>query len=402
MIVLHATAGSARGALAWLTKREARVSAHYLIDKAGHTYQLVADEYAAWHAGRASWKGQTAINEVSLGIELENSNDGHDPYPTAQIDALLRLAQAKVDQYGIAPEMVTRHLDIALPHGRKSDPAGFPWAEFIRSLFPAVPPPNTQPGRPRPPDARSRLAQKLRAEAYRQVGAIDHQDWAIGRAASDQSLGMPIGRSFEITVGSRSYTAQSFGRDTLVSPTGEWQQVEQLSKLVAPAQQALREALLQGIYHQAGEVFHPDWAFHQYALRTPIGPPLSPSFRFTVAGQEYSAACYALDVLCNPVGRWKEIARLSDLLSAGRQPELANQLQQYWSERAGSQVRPEWPLYQYALRERLGAPLGPSFRIADDGHDYVAEAFALDVIACEIGAWQAIFRMSSLTEASES
>jgi N-acetylmuramoyl-L-alanine amidase len=58
MIVLHATVGSARSALAWLTNPAARVSAHYLIDKSGHIYQLVADEYCAWHAGRASWHGQ--------------------------------------------------------------------------------------------------------------------------------------------------------------------------------------------------------------------------------------------------------------------------------------------------------------------------------------------------------
>src|SRR5689334_13152641 len=119
MIVLHATVGSAASALAWLTNPAARVSAHYLIEKSGHTYQLVADEYAAWHAGRASWYGQTAVNECSLGIELVNDNSGHDGYPPEQIDALLELTQAKVAQYQIAPNMVTRHLDVAIPRGRK-------------------------------------------------------------------------------------------------------------------------------------------------------------------------------------------------------------------------------------------------------------------------------------------
>ena len=70
MLVIHATAGSARGALAWLTSPLSRVSAHYLITKGGHINQLVSDERAAWHAGRASWQGETAINELSLGIEL--------------------------------------------------------------------------------------------------------------------------------------------------------------------------------------------------------------------------------------------------------------------------------------------------------------------------------------------
>jgi N-acetyl-anhydromuramyl-L-alanine amidase AmpD len=395
MIVLHATVGSARSALAWLTNPAARVSAHYLIDRSGHTYQLVPDEYTAWHAGRASWHGQTKINELSLGIELENANDGRDPYPPEQIDALLELTQEKVAQYQIAPDMVTRHLDVAVPHGRKSDPAGFPWPEFIGRLFPDTTPPSARPERPAP-GSQPALAQKLLAEAYRQVGAVDHQDWAIARAARSETLGMPIGPSFEVSVAGRSYTAQSFGRETLVSATGDWLRVEHLAGLVTPEQQPLREALLRAAYQQAGETYHPDWAFHQYALRTPIGPPVGASVRISVDGREYSIAAYALDVLYCLVDHWKEIGRLSEIQSNKRQQALAQALQAHWAERAGSQIRPEWPLYQYALRERLGAPIGPSFRVTDGGHDYVAEAFALDVIVCEVGNWKSITRLSTL------
>jgi N-acetyl-anhydromuramyl-L-alanine amidase AmpD len=395
MIVLHATAGTARSALAWLTNPAARVSAHYLIDKSGHTYQLVRDENTAWHAGRASWHGQTKINELSLGVELENANDGRDPYPQEQIDALLQLTQEKVSQYNIAPDMITRHLDVAVPRGRKRDPAGFPWPEFISRLFPNATPPSARPARPMP-GSQPALAQKLLAEAYRQVGAVDHQDWAIGRFARSETLGMPVAPSFEVNVDGRSYTAQSFGRETLVSPTGDWQRVMHLAGLATPEQQPLREALLRGVYQQAGENYHPDWAFHQYALRTPIGPPLSASLRISVDGREYSTACYALDVIYCPVDRWKEIGRLSEIQSNKRQQTLAQSLQEQWAERAGTQVRPEWPLYQYALRERLGAPIGPSFRVSHDGHDYVAEAFALDVILCEVGNWKSITRLSTL------
>jgi N-acetylmuramoyl-L-alanine amidase len=397
MIVLHATAGSARSALAWLTNPAAHVSAHYLIEKSGHTYQLVSDDYTAWHAGRASWHGKTAINELSLGIELENANDGHDPYPPEQIDALIQLTQEKVAQYQIAADMVTRHLDIAVPHGRKTDPAGFPWSAFIERLFPQAPPVNDRPPRPEPPaEAQSALAQKMLAEAYRQAGAASHQGWAIARIAKAEALGMPVGPSFEVIVANRSYTAQSFGRETLASPTGDWQRVERFSALIAPEQQPLREALLEGMYRQAGETYHPEWAFHQYALRTPIGSPLSPSFRITVANQEFSMECYSLDVIYSPVGRWSEIGRLSQLGSTGQQQALAHALQERWNNHSGKQVRPDWPLYEYALRERLGAPIGPSFRITDSGRDYAAEAFALDVIACEIGNWKAITRLSAL------
>jgi N-acetyl-anhydromuramyl-L-alanine amidase AmpD len=395
MIVLHATVGSARSALAWLTNPAPRVSAHYLIDKSGHIYQLVADEYCAWHAGRASWHDQTAINELSLGIELENANDGRDVYPPAQIGALQQLVQAKVTQYRIAPDMITRHMDIAVPRGRKTDPAGFPWVEFIGQLFPQVPPPDNRTPRPMP-NPQPTFAQKLLAEAYRQAGAASHQDWAMARVAKAESLGMPIGPFFEVIVANRSYTVQSFARDALFSTTGDWQRVQRFTALTSPEQQPLRTALIQGMYRQAGETYHPEWAFHQYALRNPIGPPLSPSFRITVAKQEFRAECYALDVIYNPGERWSEIGRLSQLLAGGQQPELANALQEHWSSRAGRQLRTEWPLYQYALREKLGAPIGSSFRVTDSGHDFVAESFALDVIACEIGSWKTITRLSTL------
>ncbi len=395
MIVLHATVGSARSALAWLTNPAARVSAHYLIDKSGHIYQLVADEYCAWHAGRAGWHGQTAINEISLGIELENANDGRDTYPPEQIDALQQLTQAKVTQYRIAPDMIVRHLDIAVPRGRKTDPAGFPWAEFIGHLFPQVAPPDgrTPQPTPTPPPV---FAQKLLDEAYRQAGAANHQDWGMAQVAKADALGMPVEPSFEVLVANRSYTAQSFARETLFSATGDWGRVQRVSRLTTPDQQPLRDALLQGMYRQAGETYHPDWAFHQYALQTPIGPPLGPSFRITIAKQEFGAECYALDVIFNLAERWREIGRLSQLLASGQQPELASALQEHWSSRAGRQVRTEWPLYQYALREKLGAPIGSSFRVTDNRRDFVAESFALDVIVCEIGNWKAITRLSTL------
>lgn len=138
MLVIHATAGSYASALAWLCSPASRVSAHYLQRKDGHTDQLVADSEAAWHAGVARWNGETAINEISLGIELENANDGRDPYPPAQYNALLELATTKVVQYHIRLDNVVRHLDIAIPQGRKTDPAGFPWAKFKVDLSAAL------------------------------------------------------------------------------------------------------------------------------------------------------------------------------------------------------------------------------------------------------------------------
>jgi len=145
MIVLHATVGSFASSLAWLCNPQPndpdnRVSTHYLIDKVGHITQLVTDDMTAWHAGRARWLGHTDINERSLGIELENDNSGHDEYPAAQLAACRDLCREKIARYHILRANVARHLDIAIPAGRKSDPAGFPWESFVASLYaPAAP-----------------------------------------------------------------------------------------------------------------------------------------------------------------------------------------------------------------------------------------------------------------------
>lgn len=137
MLVLHATVGSFASSLSWLINPESGVSTHYLIRKDGFIAQLVPDELAAWHAGRSSWfnLGSEDIQRQSIGIELENRNDGIDPYPPAQLDAATELCRMLVARYRIALDMVTRHLDIATPRGRKTDPAGFPWQAWRIGLF---------------------------------------------------------------------------------------------------------------------------------------------------------------------------------------------------------------------------------------------------------------------------
>lgn len=150
MIVFHATVGGLKSSLDWLRNPQPknpsnRVSTHYLIGKTGAIYQLVADDMAAWHAGKSAWRGLNSANilECSLGIELENANDGHDPYPAAQLASARELCRAKIAQYRIPRLNVVRHLDIAIPAKRKTDPAGFPdWPAFVASLYaPVAPPP---------------------------------------------------------------------------------------------------------------------------------------------------------------------------------------------------------------------------------------------------------------------
>jgi N-acetylmuramoyl-L-alanine amidase len=121
-------------ALARLSDPGAKVSAHYLIDESGIVYALVAEENRAWHAGRASWQGETDINDRSIGIEL--SNPGHEggmpPFTEAQMTCLVTLAKNIVARHDIPPQRVLGHADVAPL--RKQDPGEhFDWARLARA-----------------------------------------------------------------------------------------------------------------------------------------------------------------------------------------------------------------------------------------------------------------------------
>lgn len=122
-LVLHYTGmPTAEGALARLCDPEARVSAHYVVEEDGTTWQLVADERRAWHAGASFWRGKTDINACSIGIEIVNPGHewGYRPFPAAQMRALLTLCRAILARHPIAQRNVVAHSDIA-PE-RKQDP----------------------------------------------------------------------------------------------------------------------------------------------------------------------------------------------------------------------------------------------------------------------------------------
>ena len=67
--------------------------------------------------------GRSGVNDFSIGIELVNLNDGIDPYPDIQIQAMRRLVKAIISRHPI--RHIVTHYECADPPGRKSDPAGF-------------------------------------------------------------------------------------------------------------------------------------------------------------------------------------------------------------------------------------------------------------------------------------
>lgn len=132
MIVLHYTGmDSADGALAWLCSAESQVSSHYFVHEDGRVLQLVPEQRRAWHAGKSQWKGEADINSASIGIEIVNPGHpgGLPDYPEAQIAAVAELCRDCVERWGVAPERVLAHSDVAPI--RKVDPGeNFPWAKL--------------------------------------------------------------------------------------------------------------------------------------------------------------------------------------------------------------------------------------------------------------------------------
>lgn len=124
-IVYHHTASNNTAAdLRELTSAGGReVSANYLIGRDGTIYQLVPEGKAAWHAGTASLYGTAgSVNARSIGIEITNAGDGT-PFTEAQYKALEKLTAHLTQKYQIPPANLVGHADVALPPGRKSDPA---------------------------------------------------------------------------------------------------------------------------------------------------------------------------------------------------------------------------------------------------------------------------------------
>lgn len=110
-------------------RESSQVSAHFTIGRDGSIVQNVSTFDRAWHAGVSKdANGRENLNHYSIGIELVNLNDGKDPYPKEQLQALKGIIATMIRRYPI--KQIASHEFIAVPVGRKSDPTNFPWKEL--------------------------------------------------------------------------------------------------------------------------------------------------------------------------------------------------------------------------------------------------------------------------------
>jgi len=166
IIVIHHTSEDFQGSLDILTKDSSRpVSSHYLVPEPGDpsytekklkVYQLVPEEGRAWHAGVSYWAGRTALNDMSVGIEIVNQTycrnaaqtapagePGQPParicffpdFPESQLAMVIDLLKGITERHPeVKPTDIVGHSDIA-PQ-RKIDPGPrFPWQRLYKLGF---------------------------------------------------------------------------------------------------------------------------------------------------------------------------------------------------------------------------------------------------------------------------
>ena len=128
-LVLHYTGmRSGAEAIARLCDPAAKVSAHYVVEEDGAVFRLVAEERRAAHAGISFWRGRSALNANSIGIEIVNPGHewGYRPFPALQMAAVCDLCLEIMARHPIDPRNVVAHSDIA--PDRKQDPGElFDW-----------------------------------------------------------------------------------------------------------------------------------------------------------------------------------------------------------------------------------------------------------------------------------
>lgn len=128
-LIMHYTGlETAKRSIEVLSRSDCRVSCHYVVDVDGAVTQMVPERLRAWHAGQSHWRGQTDLNSLSIGIEIQNPGHaaGYPDFPAEQMRAVLELSKDIMARNAITAEGVLGHSDIA--PGRKIDPGEkFDW-----------------------------------------------------------------------------------------------------------------------------------------------------------------------------------------------------------------------------------------------------------------------------------
>lgn len=211
-VVLHATAGSLSATLGWFANPNAGVSAHYVVAKNGYIYQMVEEKDLAHHAGASRYQGRQDFNDFSIGIEIVNKNDGIDPYPPDQFEAMVELVRYLAGKYNVEREWIVSHADISLVG--KTDPRKFPIHELIMRVY--------DPAANLPDDV-------VREAAWNAAGIPFNPRAAFPRYAREHDLGTPQTEEFDFSYKGVNYRGQGFSEAIVYAQVGDWDNLQEMS-----------------------------------------------------------------------------------------------------------------------------------------------------------------------------
>ncbi|MBZ5606458.1 MAG: peptidoglycan recognition protein family protein, partial [Acidobacteriia bacterium] len=91
---------------------------HYVIDRFGRVYSVVAESDAANHAGNSIWSDAEGIyvnlNDSFLGVSFEGQTESSDEVTPAQINAARLLTEMLRSRYSIAAENCITHAQVSV------------------------------------------------------------------------------------------------------------------------------------------------------------------------------------------------------------------------------------------------------------------------------------------------
>jgi hypothetical protein len=355
------------------------------------------------HAGLGNSGVTNGVWWYSIGLEMV----GYFDYarPQGNVWEYAKTVMGTISQrLGIAPrQLISFHRDYT---NQKSCPG---WAvtkewvlneveAWLNNSAPPQPPQAGAIGNPSPID--ELLMDRLINESYARRSIGYNANWAFHQYAVQHNMGVPLANSERISVDGKEYSYQPFARDTLYSEVPRWGEVQLLSELLGGSipPGGLGRVLLEASYRAGGATFHANWAFHQYAISSNLGPALGSSGTFTLDGVEYSFQVFGGDTLYNRVPAWTDIHQLSRLASTSdpARQRMREKLLELTYQRGGATYNPGWSFHQLARKWSIGAPLGDPYAVDIEGILYNVQVYTLDTIYNVIPHWQDVQRLSNL------
>ena len=117
-IVLHHTAGSFRGSLAWCLDPKSKVSYHSLVDLEGRRCDIAEDTDRVWANGKSTFRGLNDCNSFMLSIAVSEDTNKR-ILNKEEIETVAMWCLGKMRKWKFDINWITTHREIS--PGRKND-----------------------------------------------------------------------------------------------------------------------------------------------------------------------------------------------------------------------------------------------------------------------------------------